>query len=257
MEMGFHLRERTVLLMGQSLGFTQHLAQGLTQFGADVVFLHHDTKMLSKFASHLSDSREINSKFGRGAAVEANTKSPAALKDAISRCAEPFGGIDIFIDTNFSQMATPAAQEITWNHFDDLLTQNLVSSLTMSHLLMPYLKTRKRGRILFFTHLSAITGSASDSVFSALRSGLVSYSKCLAHELASWGATANVLAIGPTEEYLLAHYPECSTIKEALEKHRTFDPQAKLVENDKVTNAALFLIGPQGIGMNGQTLEIT
>jgi 3-oxoacyl-[acyl-carrier protein] reductase len=132
----------------------------------------------------------------------------------------------------------------------------LKPSFYLAHQVVSYLKNRKRGRLIFLIPEPSLSGSTLDTTHSLLRGGLCSFVKSLSHELADQSTTANVVAIGPTEEYALHHSPKSSSVKEALEKLKVLNPQAKLVNSESVAGTLLYLCSSLGNAMNGQTLTL-
>ncbi|MNS95261.1 hypothetical protein D3C72_1295130 [compost metagenome] len=67
----------------------------------------------------------------------------------------------------------------------------------------------------------------------------------------------NVLSLGLTEEYILAQFPEATSIKEAVEKLKQRDPSLRITEPDKVTNTVTYLVSQYGAALNGQVISLT
>ncbi len=87
MDSQFLLRERTCVLVGPLSSVFQNLAMSLTQMGADVAFVDKDTKIATRFANQIMDSREVNEKFGRAAALQFDV-SKADDKEDLQKLAQ-------------------------------------------------------------------------------------------------------------------------------------------------------------------------
>lgn len=249
------LRDRTCVLVGPLTSIFQHLAMGLTQMGADVAFIDKDTKVAQRFANQIMDSREVNEKFGRAAALQFDVTVPEQARDAISRAAETFGAVDIVIDGLQLNAASPFKIDQPLSEISQLIDQTVKPSLYVTQAAVNFLKGRKRGRIIYLAHAASLNGKPEDSLGAATRGGLVFFAKALAQEMLSHTLTVNVLSLGLTEEYLLGHYPDSPSIKEALEKYKTLNQTARIVEPEKVTNAILFLAGQSGSAITGQVIQ--
>lgn len=255
-EQNLSLRERTTVITGPLTNLTQNIASLFTQNGSDVVFIDKNIDASQRMANLLNDQREINDKYGRCTAIKCDFDSAKACHEALSQAAQTFGSIDIYIDTLFSPNLAPLKSEDAVATFDELINLELKPTYYFAQQVVNYLKNRKRGRLVFLVPDAAATGFAMDTGHSLLRGGLVSFAKSLSLELADQSTTANVLSIGPTEEYLLKHYPGTASIKEALEKHKITAPQARLVNSESVAGTLLYLCSTMGNAINGQTLTL-
>jgi 3-oxoacyl-[acyl-carrier protein] reductase len=251
-----NLRERSCVIAGPLTNLVQNIASTLTQHGADITLISNNCETHQRLARHLNDQREINEKYGRCIAFESPINDVKSCKEAISKAAETFGSIDIYIDTlNFPKSAS-FRDEKAIEHFDEYINSELRSTFYLSHAVINFLKTRKRGRMLYLVPDEAVNGFQLDSIHSLLRGGLVSFTKSLAREIADISCTVNIVSIGLTEEYLMNHFPETASIKEALEKMRQLQPTAKLMNPDHLANTILYLCSNMGSGTSGELLRV-
>lgn len=254
--MEFLLRERVILILGPLSTTVQSLMSGLTAAGADVAILDPNANQADRFCNQLMDQREINAKHGRAIAVKTETANYADVKDAVGRVAQTFGGIDVLIDARLENEPTPMTLDSLEVDFDKHINKNLRSSLLATQAVAGFLKSRKKGRIIYLMNDSILKNDPSDCLQSATRLGLVGFAQSLARQIQQHNVTVNVVTISLTEEYLLAHDPG-KTIKEALEKQKIADPYARITEPDKITNSIVYLIGPSGAAVTGQILRLS
>lgn len=254
------LRERTVVILGPVKTSMQNLVMGLTQLGADVAMIDTHADKLHKFAQNVSDQREANSKFGRAAAITVDLNNPISIKDAFGKAAQTFGSIDIFIDAMATALPTPFKIGEDDAKLAETINENLTVSLRATQIAAHFLKTRKKGRIIYLLQSAMNKSVFQDAVGTAARTGLIAFSQTLAKELSEHNVTVNCMSLGLTEEYLLGHFPEATSIKEAQEKMRASDAangKIKITEPDKITQAMTFLCGPSGAAVTGQHLTIS
>lgn len=255
-ELSLTLKERTTVIAGPLTNLTQNIASLFTQNGSDVVFLDKNQETCQRMANVINDQREINEKFGRASAVKCDFSSAKACQEALSQSAQTFGSIDIYIDTLFGTSAAPLKGESSLSTFDELITTELKPSFYLAHQVVNYLKNRKRGRLIFLTPEPSLSGSSLDTMHSLLRGGLSSFVKSLSYELTAQNTTTNVVSLGPTEEYALNHFPGSTSAKDAMEKLKAINPQAKLVNSESVAGTLLYLCSSLGNAVNGQTLTL-
>ncbi len=254
--MEFNLRERTIIVLGPFSTTVQNLMLGLTANGADVVFVDHEANKAQKFCNNINDMREANDKLGRAICVAADLNNRMSLQDAIGKAASTFGSVDIYVDAMLSNFPSPFALTAEDVNLDQYFQQNLKTSLTATQFILSYLKGRKRGRVLYLLNDSLSRGVAMDAYATAMRSGLVGFAAVLGKQVAEFNITVNCLSLGLSEEYLLGHFPDSPSIKDALEKMKALDPMFKITEPDRVTNTVLFLLSAAGNAINGQHLRL-
>jgi 3-oxoacyl-[acyl-carrier protein] reductase len=248
--------ERSVVILGPLSTTTQSLVMGLTQLGADVSLVDQDAVKYQKFAENVSSQREMNPKFGRCVAIPVDLKTDNGIKDGVSKAAQVFGSVDIFIDAMLLNKASAFNLDQNLAGIDEIITHSLSTSVKAAHVVAPFLKSRKRGRIIFLMNESVDRSHIPDAVGTAARGGLQFFAKTLARQLQEYNVTVNTLSLGLSEEYLLGHFPECASIKEAVEKMKQLDPLFRIAEPEKISQAVLFLVGQSGAAVSGQHLRL-
>lgn len=255
--MDLNLRERTVVILGPVGSTLQNLVMGLAQQGADVALIDANADKMQKFCTAVSDQREVNPKHGRAAAFTAQWENPNSLKDALGKAAQTFGSIDVYIDAMAEAKPTPFEVGNENKELDAQIHKNLTVSLRATEYAASFLKGRKRGRIIYLLQDSMNRGLPVDAVATAARTGLIAFSKTLARQLQEFNVTVNCLSLGLTEEYLLGHFPEASSIKEAQEKMKVFDPMIRITEPEKIANSLLYLCSTSGAAVTGQHIVLS
>jgi len=254
-EASFKLNDRTALITGPCNSINQAIAMRMTQVGANVVFVDKNTDQASRFASQLMDAREINERYGRAAAIQGDLSAPDRIQDTISRVAEVFGGIDIYIDGQ-TQLDVQPFQNITaLENLDAMIEVNLKAPLLTTHAVLKFLSARKRGRVIYLIHDICRLGMPQNGLLSATRTGLSTFARSLSREVFANNVTVNCVALGITEEFLLAQLVEEKiSIQEAHERLMRQFPNAVMTEPEKIANLVLFLASPLGASITGQTI---
>ncbi|MES2963346.1 MAG: SDR family oxidoreductase [Bdellovibrionota bacterium] len=261
-ESSFKLQDRTALITGPCNSFNQAIAMKFTQMGANVALLDRNIEKMQRFASQLTDAREINERYGRAVAIQADLSKPHHVQDAISRAAEAYGGLDIYVDglmtTDVKKFKDPSSLE----DIDRVIDVNLRAPLLMTHGLLRFLEGRKRGRIIYLMHDIVRVGLANNGLMALSRTGLSAFARTLSREVTESNITVNCLAIGLTEEFLLGQVGALqegskASIQEALTKLQGTYPTAQLTEPEKIANMVAFLASPLGSGITGQTIAVS
>ena len=259
-ESSFKLQDRTALLTGPCNSFNQAIAVKLTQLGANVALVDRNIEKSQRFAAQLTDAREINERYGRAVAVQADLSKPHHVQDAISRSAEAFGGIDIYIDGLMTTDVKSFRDSTALEDLDRMIDVNLRAPLLMTHGVLRFLEGRKRGRIIYLMHDIVRLGLANNGLMAVSRTGLTAFARTLAREVAESNVTVNCLAIGVTEDFLLGQNPNDSSrasIQDAQTRLTQTYPQAILMDTEKIANTVAFLASPLGSGITGQTIAVS
>jgi 2-hydroxycyclohexanecarboxyl-CoA dehydrogenase len=203
LDASFKLSERTALLTGPCTTINQSIASKLTSLGCNIALIDRNIERAARFAEQLMNTREINERYGRAVAIQADLSKPHHVQDAASRAAEAFGGLDIFIDglltTDVRDFRDPESLE----DLDRMLDVNLRSPLMMTHAVLKFLEGRKRGRVIYLQHDIVRLGLEKNGILAATRGGLSDFARILSREVGGNNVTVNVLGIGVSEEFLL------------------------------------------------------
>jgi NAD(P)-dependent dehydrogenase (short-subunit alcohol dehydrogenase family) len=256
-ESTFKLQDRTAILTGPLSVFNQSIAMKLTQFGANVALVDRNIEKTERFANQLMDQREVNERYGKVVAIQADLSKPHHCQDAISRAAEAFGGLDILIDGLMTTDVQPFKSPTALDDLDRLIDVNLRSPLMLTHSAMRFLEGRKRGRIIYLVHDLARLGYEHNGLLSATRTGLCQFAKTLSREVAASNVTVNCVAIGVTEDLLLAQNRQAASVQAAQERLMKLFPYATMTEPDRIASTVAFLASPMGAGITGQTIAVS
>ena len=142
--------------------------------------------------------------------------------------------------------------EITLEDFDACVDVNLRCSLQATQAVVPHMKAQRHGRIVF-TSSMVVAGVPYRTSYAASKSGMVSFTRSWALELATHGITVNAVGPGLT----LHESPIWTPPSEAYQKafiEQT--PMGRTGTPQDVAQAVTFLASEQAAYITGQTIFV-
>jgi 2-hydroxycyclohexanecarboxyl-CoA dehydrogenase len=142
--------------------------------------------------------------------------------------------------------------------WETLLDINLRGALNMHHLIVPGMVKRGRGRVINIASDAARVGSSGESVYSACKGGVISFSKTLAREVARQGVTVNVVCPGPTDTPILRGFlGEGEAGKKVYDALVRAIPMKRVGQPDDIPGIVAFLASDEAGFITGQVISVS
>lgn len=189
------LNGKLALVTGSAKGLGKKTALALAGLGCDVAVNYvHSRREAEALA------REIAGHGVRSGAFCADVTRSDELRRMVAEVENAFGStVDILVNN-----AGPFIRErklfteYRWEDIDYLARGNLLSVMELDWLVLPGMQKKRWGRIIHFGfgHASEARGWPHRAAYAAAKVGLVSLTKTLAAEMASFGITVNMVCPG-------------------------------------------------------------
>ncbi len=188
------LKGRTALVTGSAKGLGKRTALQLAMQGCNIVLNYHSSE-----SEALQTKQEIEKLGVKVITVQADISSAEGVEKLASDAESFAGGVDILVNN-----AGPFVRERKlFVEYDQativqLLHGNLLGVMLLDHRLLPGMKERGWGRIVHFGfgHAGEARAWPHRAVYAAAKTGLVSFTKSLAVEVAPFGITVNLIGPG-------------------------------------------------------------
>ena len=131
----------------------------------------------------------------------------------------------------------------------ELFEVNVFALIQWSQLAARFMKRRKKGSIIQLASIIGTNGNAGQSVYSATKGAVISFTKSAAKELASDGIRVNAVAPGIIQTDLLQNVPE-----QLLEQRIAGIRMGRIGSPQDVALAVAFLASDQARYISGQIL---
>ncbi len=183
---------KVCLVTGGGSGLGLAIAEGLANFGADVIVTELPSKLsvAQDVASRIADQYNCQTH-----ALPLDLRSMDSIASMTKAAIAKFGRIDVLVNNAGVQIAKPAL-EVTESDWDTVLDTNLKGAFFCSQAVGRHMVAAKKGRIINIASQNGVVGYWKRAAYCSAKAGLVNLTRVLAIEWAEHGI--NVNAVGPT-----------------------------------------------------------
>jgi 3-oxoacyl-[acyl-carrier protein] reductase len=176
---------RVALVTGGSGGLGSELSVRLAAAGAAV-----GVDYASDRAAAERVVTAIGSDGGRAAAFAADLRQPAAPELLVDLVEDALGPVDL-LAANAGLSQPGSYEEVDAAAFDETLSVNLRAPYLLARRVLPGMRARGFGRILFTSSVAALTGGIVGPHYASSKAGLHGLTHHLASRVAGDGVTVN------------------------------------------------------------------
>ena len=236
-------------MTGASSGIGRAIAETFAAQGATVLLTHRASR---ERAHEVADA--ITARGGRAQVRQADLATRDGCDALVAAAREDLGGLDVWVNNAGADVLTGEAAAWEWERkLDALLAVDLKGTIACSYAAGELMRRQDGGgTILNMSWDHVTTGMAGDApqLFSAVKGGVLSFSKSLARALAP-EVRVNVLSPGWIEtgfgEQVDREFHR--SVAEATPLGRWGRPQ-------DVADAALYLASPEAAFITGQAINV-
>ncbi len=126
---------------------------------------------------------------------KADVSDQEQIKDVFTDAAEVFGGVSVLVN-NAGIAQQKLFTDITPEEFDRITAVNFKGVYNCCHCAVPFMVSRKSGKIINISSMWGIYGASCETVYSATKAAVIGLTKALARELAPSNIQVNCVAPG-------------------------------------------------------------
>lgn len=194
---------KTVLITGASRGIGRAIATAFAKDGCNLVIT------CSKTENELLElKKELEEKYAIDVLASVGDVSDYAyVEQLFSHIEKRFNGVDVLINNaGISYVGLLTDMSIDdWNHIVGI---NLTSVFSTSRLAIPYMLSKKAGKIINISSVWGNVGASCEVAYSACKGGMNAFTKGLAKELAPSNIQVNAIACGCINTQMNACFSE-------------------------------------------------
>jgi 3-oxoacyl-[acyl-carrier protein] reductase len=182
------LNGKVALVTGASRGIGRAIAIALAEAGAEVAVNYRNRE-----AAAVEVCAEIRRRGTRALAIKADVSRSEAVAHMLAAIELNLGPVDILVNNAGIVSAKPLA-EITEADWDEMLAVNLKSAFLVTQQVLPGMRSRRWGRIIFLSSVAAQTGGITGPHYAASKAGLLGLAHSYARHLFKEGITVNAIS---------------------------------------------------------------
>ncbi|HKO18644.1 MAG TPA: SDR family NAD(P)-dependent oxidoreductase, partial [Acidobacteriaceae bacterium] len=226
------------LVTGGSRGIGRASAVALARAGCDVA-----VNYLRAADDAAAVVREIEALGRHAIAVQADVSREQDVAQLARECEQKLGPVDVLVNNAGINPGKPLA-ELTLADWRETIDANLTSAFLVSQAVVPGMRERRFGRLIFLSSVAAQTGGVIGPHYAASKAGMLGLMHSYANLLAREGITSNAIAPALIETEMVRNNPRAKPDLIPIGRFGTVDEVADIV-----------VLLAQNAYMTGQTIS--
>lgn len=241
------LKSKRALVTGAASGFGRGIAETYAREGASVAVLDINGEAAEAVAAGIG---------GGAIAITCDVTNAGAVKAAVEKAIEAFGGLDIVVNNAGVSHRNRPMLEVDEAEFDRVFAVNVKSIFHMAHAVVPHFRASGGGVIINVGSTAGIRPRPGLTWYNASKGAANLMSKSMAVELAPDRIRVCALAPVMGETALLETFMGMPDTPENRAKFVATIPLGRMSQPQDIANAALWLASDEAGFITGVVLEV-
>ena len=239
-------KDRVAIITGSGRGIGKEIARRLGAEGASIVISDIDLSTARETAKEIEGSFKT-----KVSSIQTDVKKREDIQALMESTVRDFGHIDILVN-NAGIMYPTKIEDISEEEWDEVLDVNLRSVFFCSQAVSPFMRERRRGKVLNIASVAGkIGGVAAGAHYAVSKAGVICLTKMFAKVLAPFGITVNAIAPGPVDTDMGRLFSPQE--REDLIK---MCPLGRFADTGDIAEAALFLLSDGAKHITGEIVDV-
>ena len=236
------MKDKIVLVTGGASGLGRVLVDEFVKNDARVCFTYRNSSDKAKLLEEEYKEKVL--------AIKADASLEEEVKEAVEKCLEVFGTIDVLVN-NAASAKDGNIEKINSEQFDYTIHNVLYPVFYYTKEVVPVFVDKGEGKIINIGSINGMRGREGSLAYSTAKAGIEGFTKTIAKELGKYNICCNVVAPGYINTDGQANTSE-------LIKKMVLDECAirRLTEPVEVANVVFFLASDKANNITGQVYKI-
>ncbi|WP_338738534.1 3-oxoacyl-[acyl-carrier-protein] reductase [Haloplanus salilacus] len=239
------LADRTCVVTGSSRGIGRSIAFELARCGADVAVNYRSSEESARRVKETIEESGENA-----ICAQADVSDPADVERMAAEVREELGSVDVLVN-NAGITIDRKFEDMTHEDWEQVIDVNLGGTFNCTKAFFDDIRTAEHGRLINISSVVGQQGNYGQANYAASKGGLFAFTRTLALELASDGATANCVAPGFVKTDMLEKVPE--RVQDNIRKKIPLD---RFADPEDIVGMVRFLASDHANYMTGQVLGV-
>lgn len=245
------LEGRVALVSGGGRGVGRGIALGLAQDGADIVINYRRDE---EAANELV--REIEQMGRRAKAYAASVDSWDDDQAMVEAAVKDFGHIDILVNNAGIASRGQSVENTDPAEMERVLRTHAFGSFYLSKLVIPHMRGRERGDIIFISSVATATNGANGAPYNMGKAAIEALSMTLAKEVVGDNIRVNIVAPGLVETEMGKRLVRATQGVEDIATLHESSPFGRVCQPADIANVVRFLVSDLGSYVSGQRIYV-
>jgi glucose 1-dehydrogenase len=247
---------KVALVTGAGTGIGRGIALELARRGVKVAVHYNSSDSGAK-----ETQKQIVELGGEAHLIQANVAYKNEIDAMVSKAANHFGGIDILVNNAAMQLNLGLFKH-NEETYDQLMHVNLKGYWQCMQAVIPYMKIRKSGRIIFISSVHGKRPTDFDAVYAMTKGGIKMLCRESAIELAKYGITVNTIEPGSVDVGKFSvvrpseHDKEDEASAQKWDNFRKRNPLGRIGKPSDVGHLVCYLSSEESAYMTGSSIRL-
>lgn len=243
----FDLQGKVAVVTGSSRGIGRAIAQRFAEHGAKVVVTSRKLDACEAVVTGIQGAG------GEAFAHACNIGRKEELQALVNTTLRKWGGIDVLVCNAAVNPYFGPSIDMPDEAYDKVMNTNVRSNFWLCNMVLPQMAERGGGSIIVISSIAGLIGSPSLAVYGLSKAADMALVRNLCVEWGPKNIRANCIAPGLVRtDFARTLWENPDTYAHTVKAY----PLRRIGEPDEIAGAAVFLAGPSGSFMTGQTLVI-
>jgi NAD(P)-dependent dehydrogenase (short-subunit alcohol dehydrogenase family) len=243
----FDLKGKVAVVTGSSRGIGRAIAERLAEHNAKVLVTSRKLDACEEVV------KGIKAKGGDAFAHACNIGRKEDLQGLVNAAIQKWGGIDVLVCNAAVNPYYGPSIGTPDDAYDKVMNSNVRSNFWLCNMVLPQMADRGGGSIIIVSSIAGLIGSPTLGVYGLSKAADMALARNIATEWGPKNIRANCIAPGLVRtDFAKALWENPETYKKTVSVY----PLRRIGEPDEIAGAAVFLAGPSGSFMTGQTIVI-